>query len=437
MGSYFHLDFYDAALLPLVILIPLAAFMLLFGKISDEVGRVKLFRAGLVILFLSILSSFYSMNFYELVLSLFALGLGAALLSTNSTAIVGFAFAGRGRGLALGVNAMAVYLGLTLAPFLGGFLLEFFGWRSIFLTVMPIPVIALIVSFSSMRGLETKTGTTKLNTAGSVLFAAMMLSVAVYLSIGYIVGFVKASPLAVLFIAFLFLFLRDEVRSENPLIPYDLIKGNRTFVASNLTAFLNYAATFSIVFVFSIYLQVILHIGPFLSGVLLLPEPLLMVALSPVAGKLSDAIGSRSIASVGMVVIGISFLSFFLSVNPSRTEVIVLLSVLGVGFALFSAPNTNSVMGAVGRESTGIASGFLGTMRFTGQLGSIILATYTMSIFVPKSFIIGMFSGVYVQVSSQYVAGFISGFRSVMIISSVLSFIGAITSLMRSKTTVA
>lgn len=435
IGEYFLLSFYDAALLPLIILIPLAAFMLLFGKISDSIGRIKFFRIGLIVIFLSAVSSFYSRNFFELLFSLLALGIGAALIGTNSTAIVGFAFAEKGRGLALGVNAMAVYLGLTLAPFLGGFLIEFFGWRSIFLATFPIPILSLLISFSSMSGLEPKVPRVKLNLLGSVLFAAMMILATTYLSFGYLLGFLRAFPLAALSVLFLIFFLIDEKKSRSPVVPFNLLKGNRTFVASNVTAFLNYAATFSVVFVFSIYLQVIMQISPFQSGLLLLPEPIFMVVLSPVSGKLSDSIGSRTIASIGMAIIGFAFLSFFLTVSPSKIEVIILLAILGIGFAFFSAPNTNSVMGSVDRDSTGIASGFLGTMRFTGQLASIILATFVMSEFMPNSLIVGMFSGIYVHINSQYVSSFIDGFRSVMIISATLSLLGALTSLMRSRTT--
>jgi MFS family permease len=216
-------------------------------------------------------------------------------------------------------------------------------------------------------------------------------------------------------------------------IPINLLKGNRTFVASNATAFLNYISTFSIVFVFSIYLQVILHVSPFLSGLLLLPEPLLMVAVSPAAGRLSDIFGSRSIASIGMFLIGLSFLSFSYFNRINEVGLMILLTVLGTGFGLFSAPNTNSVMGSVRRENSGIASGFLGTMRFLGQMASIILATLVLSVYMPKSLTIGIFSGIYVQITPQYFNGFLSGFRIAMIISAALSFSGAVTSLLRNK----
>jgi MFS family permease len=433
IGASLHLDFYEAALLPITILIPLASFMLLFGKLSDEFGRVRFFRIGLVIFSVAALAVPFTGNFYVLEPVLFILGTGSAILSTNSTAIVSYAYSGGGRGFALGINAMSVYLGLTLAPLLGGFLIEFFGWRSIFYLVVPVALISLSISFFSLKGLEIRKPGPNVNVAGSALFAVAILSIAFFLSLGYIVGFLKILFLLLIFAVSLLLFLRDEIRSKNPVIPVDLLKGNRTFIASNFTAFLNYVSTFSIVFVFSIYLQIVMHISPFLSGILLLPEPLLMVVFSPVAGKLSDTFGSRSIASAGMIMIGLSFLLFSYFPRLDKIEIILLLAVLGTGFGLFSAPNTNSVMGSVKMENSGIASGFLGTMRFMGQMGSIILATIVLSSYMPKTLIIGMFSGIYEEITPQYFHGYLSGFRIVMLISAILSFCGAFTSLLRNK----
>ena len=158
-----------------------------------------------------------------------------------------------------------------------------------------------------------------------------------------------------------------------------------------------------------------------------------MVALSPVAGRLSDRFGSRAIASAGMVVIGVSFLGFYIITSLYRAIIVLLLGTIGIGFGLFSAPNTNSVMGSVSRDNSGTASGFLGTMRFTGQLFSIVLATMIISAFIPRSLTVGMFSGTVVTITPQYFSSFSEGFRTVMIISAILSLIGALTSLLKNK----
>ena len=433
IGESFRLSFYQVSVLPMIFLIPLASFMILFGRLSDDLGRVKIFRFGLLIFAVSALLAPAVHNYFYLVIMIFFAGLGAAVLSTNSTAIVSYAYSSGGRGLALGINAMSVYLGLTFAPFLGGLLIEFNGWQSIFFLSGPLAICALLMSAASMRRIEIRGAPGRTNLKQASMFSLFIVLLTTYAAFGDIFGYLRLVYLPLLSLLFLILFLHYETRSKNPIIPPSVFKRNRTFVASNATAFLNYVSTFSIVFVFSIYLQVILHISPFISGLIILPEPVLMVLLSPVAGKLADRIGSRLIASSGMFIIGASFLLLFLLVRVTRGDIMILLGIIGIGFGLFSAPNTNSVMGSVRREDSGIASGVLGTMRFTGQMVSIVAATLVLSLYMPRSLIIGMFSGSIVTITPLFYDSFINGFRFVMLISSVLAFIGALTSLMKNR----
>ena len=428
IGDAFGLSFYQAALLPLVILIPLASFMLLLGRVSDALGRVRFLRIGLSIFTVGAILSILSRDFVALVLSLFVVGVGASMISANATAIVSYHFR-TGRGFALGINAMSVYLGLTMSPFLSGVLIEFIGWESIFLVVIPIAILSLLLSFVSLN--SDIRGAVGMRVYSSLLFSILLVSISTYLSFGYLYGFLTLLPLLLLFIIALALFIVDETRSENPLISGRMMEMKRTFLASNIAALLNYVGTFSIVFVFSVYLQVVLKVSPFLSGIYILPEPVMMVLMSPVSGRLSDKLGSRGIASTGMVAIGISFLLFFILREPSFLEIVLLLTLLGAGFGLFSAPNTNSVMGSIKLEFSGLASGFLGTMRFIGQLSSIILASYILSLEIPRKIMVGIFSGIYVSIGNAYYQNFISGFRWVMLLSSVISLIGAIFSFLR------
>ena len=132
-----------------------------------------------------------------------------------------------------------------------------------------------------------------------------------------------------------------------------------------------------------------------------------------------------------MVIIGLSFLIFFVLGQPSVIQILIILAVLGAGFGFFSAPNTNSVMGSIKMEYSGFASGFLGTMRFIGQLASIIVATYIFSLEIPRNVMVGIFSGLYVSIGQLYFNDFVIGFKQVMLLSSIISFAGAISSMMR------
>ena len=433
IGVSFHLDFIEAAFIPMVFLIPLASFMIFFGRISDDVGRARIFRIGLALFGLGAIGAYLAPSYTFLIAMVFLAGLGSSILGTNATAIVSYAYSGGGRGFALGINAMSVYLGLTFAPFLGGFLIEFAGWRSIFLFSGPIALADLVFAYVSLKDIGIKSSGTRSSIAGALLIAGSILSLSVTVAVGDLIGIMEALYLVPLPVIFFILFLYRDAHSPHRVIPVGLLRGNRTFTASSITALLNYLSTFSIVFIFSIYLQVILHVEPFMSGLLILPEPVFMVCLSPLAGKLSDRFGSRIIASFGMLVIGLSFLALYMISPLTRTEILILLGTIGIGFGLFSAPNTNAVMSSVQRDNSGIASGFLGTMRFLGQLFSIVIATEIISSYIPRSLTVGMFSGTVVTITPEYFSSFTLGFRTVMLVSAVLSLLGTLASLIRNR----
>lgn len=435
IGQTFHANFTEVVWVPLSFLIALASFMILFGKISDEYGRVKFFRLGFIIFLIGSSLIYFAANIYMLIALVFFTGLGAAFIGTNSTAIVSHVYPQHIRGGALGINTMSVYLGLTAAPFLGGILIQYFGWRAIFLINIPIALVGLVISFSSMKNLDIKGKRVKIDIRGAIIFTVGLFSTIFYLSVSQVYGWISMSYLLIVGIALLTLFVILESKTANPLLDISLFTKNRTFTASNFTAFLNYISTFSIVFVFSIYLQIILKYNPFNAGLILVAEPIFMVIFSPISGKLSDRYGSREIAAIGMGVIGISFLILSFLKITSVWDIIIPLSIIGVGFGLFSAPNTNSVMGSVTRDKLGVASGTLGTMRFTGQLMSIAVASTILAASLPRTMLLEMFSGVEGVITISYYNAFVSGFKVVMLVSGILSLIGVYTSLLKTRHT--
>jgi MFS family permease len=286
-----------------------------------------------------------------------------------------------------------------------------------------------------MRNLDIKGKNVKIDIKGALIFTVGLFSTIFYLSISQVYGWISMIYLLVIGILLLTIFVLTETKSANPILDISLFTKNRTFAASNFTAFLNYISTFSIVFVFSIYLQVMLKYNPFNAGIILVSEPVFMVLFSPISGKLADKYGSREIAAIGMGVIGVSFLVLSFLKVTSVWSIIIPLSMIGVGFGLFSAPNTNSVMGSVSREKYGVAAGTLGTMRFTGQLLSIALASTILAASLPRTMLLGLFSGAQSTITLSYYNAFVSGFKVVMLISGILSLVGVYTSLLKNKRT--
>jgi len=433
LGYALKANFYQIIWIPQSFLIALASMILLMGRLSDSLGRVRIYRYGFVLFLLGTVMAIFSFNIFLLSASLFISGTGAAVLGANSTAIISQVFEDRGRGRALGINVMSVYLGLTLAPVLGGFLIMLDGWRSILYFILPISIFGLLTSLITLKGVDIIKKDEKMDALGGILFTAFIFSIVIFLSVGEIYGWSQA--IFIIFIAtILFIsFIYREKSISNPLMDLKLFTHNRTFLASNLTALLNYVSTFSIVFVFSIYLQVIYHYSAGFSGILLISEPIFMIIFSPISGILSDKYGSREIAAIGMGLIGLTFIFLYSSTIESVLDIVAPLSIIGIGFGLFSAANTNSVMGSVNNRQYGIASGTLGTMRFTGQLISVAIAGTILSTSIPRRVILGIFTEANSVSGISPGGDFQMAFKIIMLASGIISLFGVYTSLMKDK----
>jgi predicted MFS family arabinose efflux permease len=177
------------------------------------------------------------------------------------------------------------------------------------------------------------------------------------------------------------LFVLWEGRAPHPILDVRMFRRNAVFAFSNLAALINYAATFAVGFLLSLYLQHIRNLGPREAGLVLLAQPALMVLFSPLAGRLSDSIQPRVVASLGMALCALALgLLSFLAADTPLARVVGVQMLLGLGFALFSSPNQNAVMSSVGPSVYGVAAAVLSTMRMLGQVASLGLVTLLFSI---------------------------------------------------------
>jgi len=432
IGNEFHANFYLVTWIPISFLVSLTSLMITIGRLSDIFGRALFFRIGFVIFVISSLLIYLSNNIYELIIFTFIAGIGAAFVGTNSTAIVSHVYPDKKRGGALGINAMSVYLGLTLAPFLGGMIIQLYGWRTIFILIIILSILAFFLSFITLKGMNSGKKL-KLDKIGIITFSSSLFFITTYFSMSEFIDFYFSIMLILSGLILFFIFIWHEFRIDYPLIDFKIFKKSRTFTFSNISAFLNYLSTFSIVFIFSLYLQVLKGISPFQAGLILSVEPILMVAISPISGRLSDRYGSREIAAIGTSVIGIGFIMLYIFNLSNTLNIIMSLSIIGIGFGLFTAPNTNSVMGSVEKKDLSLASGILGTVRFTGQIFSIVISSIIISRAVPRKELILMFAGYMGSFGYINPLDFTSAVKSVVLISSILSFLASFTSLMKNR----
>jgi MFS family permease len=208
-----------------------------------------------------------------------------------------------------------------------------------------------------------------------------------------------------------------------PVLNVDLLLRNRPFAFSNLAALINYSATSAVAFLLSLYLREVRALDATEAGLVLLAQPVVQSALSPVAGWLSDRIEPRIVASVGMGFTALGLFTFvFIGPATPMWAVVIRLAILGFGFALFSSPNMNAIMGSVERRLYGVASGMLGTMRLMGQTFSQGVVTLLFALYIGR-----------VEIAPENYDLFLTSAQVAFGIFAVLCAFGILASLTRGK----
>jgi MFS family permease len=309
-------------------------------------------------------------------------GAGSAMIFATGIAILTSVFAPDERGKVLGIAVASVYSGLSCGPFFGGWLIHYFSWRSLFLINFPLGAVIVLLVWLRLGGEWVGAKGEKFDFTGSLIYASAIITIM------YGVSKLPAwFSIVLVLIGLLALaaFVKWETKVQHPVFEVRLFVTNRVFAFSCLAALIHYSATFAVAFLLSLYLQYIKALSPQGAGMILVSQPVMMVLFSPLAGKLSDRIEPRIIASMGMALTALGLILLVLIQRQTVLEfVIISLIVLGIGFGLFSSPNMNAIMSSVDKRFYGIASGSVGTMRLLGQMLSMGIATLIFSVFIGK-----------------------------------------------------
>ena len=401
-------------------LLSAAVFLAPFGRLADIVGRKKIFNLGLIIFTIASFLCAFSPNIQTLIIWRILQGMGGAFIFGTAMAIITSVFPREKRGSALGIVVASVYSGLTLGPFIGGVLTKTWGWEAIFLFTVPLGLLSIILSFIYFKTDWADAKGEKFDWKGSIIYGLAIVSL--MYGLGELPG-IRGLAFTILGVVGIAVFIRFEKKQEFPVIRIQLFQNNRVFAFSNYAALINYSATFAIGFLLSLYLQYIKGLNPQEAGQVLVIQPLLMAIFSPITGKLSDKIDAGKVASIGMAIISVGlFVITFIGKNSSIWFIIPILVVFGIGYALFSSPNSNAIMSSVEKKHYGLASGAVGTMRLVGQMSSMGIAMMIFSVFIGK-----------VEINPSNYDQFIISIRTAFFIFAVLCFIGIFFSLARGK----
>ena len=380
MATQFHADAVTLGWITSAYIIAAAVFIVPFGRYADIVGRRKIFLLGVLVFTVASLFCACSPSEEILIGSRFLQGIGGAMIFATSVAIVTQVYGPGERGAALGITIATVYAGLSVGPFLGGILTDRFGWPAIFLVNVPIGIATIALTLKEIRQEWADAAGERFDLGGSVIYGTMLFSV--------IYGMLLLpDPAGLAWIAASLggagLFWGWEKRTASPLINLGVFSDNHTFVFSNIAAMINYGATFGVGVILSLYLQYIQGFTAEAAGLILVAQPVVQAAFSPVAGRLSDRVEPRIVATAGMALTMLGLFSFiFLTPSTPLWLIVGSLMVLGLGYGLFSSPNTNAIMSSVENKHLGIASGMNATMRSLGQLLSMAIAMFCFTIFI-------------------------------------------------------
>ena len=363
-----------------------------FGRFADLYGKKRVLVTGEIVFTAFALLCSMSWNIQTSILFRLLQGVGAAMIFSTNVAILTASFPPEMRGKMLGFSVSATYLGLSLGPVLGGVLNHNFGWRSVFyVTTVLAAVIALLSVFrlkepdspaeENSGHLREKNAASRMDLPGCLLYSSA-LACTMYGFSSFVTGF-AAKLLLPAGIFLLILFLRRENRIREPLIDLDMFRKNIVFSFSNIAALLNYGASYAVSYLLSIYLQTVIGFDSQIAGLILITSPVFQTILSPAAGRLSDRFSPFLLSSVGMAVSAAGIFSFiFIRDGYPMPLLLAALVVIGIGFALFSSPNTNAIMACVDKKDYSVASSVTATSRSVGHTLSMAVVTAVMAVTV-------------------------------------------------------
>lgn len=354
------------------------AVLLPAGKLSDIYGRRKIYLFGVVSLLFCTVFAGIAQSACLLIVWRFLQGMATAMIFSTGMTMIILVHPPEERGKAIGCSAAATYIGLSLGPVLGGVITHYFGWRGIFYLT------ALVLSLGLW--LTTKVKAEWYGARGEAFdYKGSFFYFVAGLGILYGCSRLADDAFAVYILGtglcFFGLFIWQQGQSASPLLDLALFRKNTVFAMSNLAAMINYSATFAIGFSLSLYLQLIRGFDAPAAGMVLLIQPCIMALFSPAAGALSDKMEPRLVASVGMALNAAGLAAFsFIGAHTPIWLIGLNFAVIGLGFALFSSPNNNAIMGAVPARHYGVAASVLAVMRLMGQALSMAIVTLGLSI---------------------------------------------------------
>lgn len=384
IGTEFGSSATELGMIQMCYILAMTTLMLPFGGFSDIHGRKKIFIIGLLLSILSTLALGLSQNTPEFIFFRVLQGVGAAMIMTTSISIIASGIPREHNGRAMGIVAGMAYFGMAFGPVIGGTIVTNLGWRWLFFLIIPVQLLALLLTLAKLKGEWAESRGERFDWFGSITYS-LSLSI-------MIVGVTSFSRfdyawILVIFglVGFLF-FLKIEVNQKQPLLDVRLLIENKKFTISNIATFINYGAAFGFIFLFTLYLQFVKGLNAQQAGIFMMIQPCIQAVISPFAGRLADKYNPENLATFGMVLCAVGLLaSTHTGPETSWIVIVFFMTILGTGFGLFASPNIKAILSSVAPKHYGTASSVSATMRMGGILASSVIITTILALYMGTS----------------------------------------------------
>lgn len=363
-------------------LLVITGILPLIGTLSDRVNRKNVFIVGVTIFTGGSVLCAFSQSIDELIFFRILQSIGGSIIMGNVMSIVSYIFPAGQRGRPLGVIGSVVAAGTIVGPSLGGILISLYSWRSIFWVNVPIGILSVTASIFLLIPIRSDKPRKKFDIMGSILFFVGIISLMLVISEGQTWGWTSARILVAfaVSVATLAAFLRHELRVENPVIELALFRSG-TFTLGNLAGYLSYIMIMVPSFLLPLYMHDVLHISTAHIGLLLTPQAISMILFSPVGGWLADKYGANWPATLGLLVatLGLGTMTLFNS-SSSYLDIVVALSIFGLGMGVFTSPNNVSVLESAPIEKSGLTGSLIAAVRNFGRVSGVAFAVLFLQV---------------------------------------------------------
>ena len=378
IAAKFQTDLPTIQWVVIIYALTISALLLPMGRLSDLIGRQRVYIAGMVVLALGAVLAGISPALETLIPARIVQGVGAAMTQGTGMAIITSAFPANEKGRAIGLYMTMVGVGAIAGPAIGGISVDAFGWRVVFFLTLPLVAIGVAATAWVLRGVPEvrETVGARFDWWGAALSTGILVTLLLAMTTGNRAGWL--SPLIITAFAgsaaMLGAFIWWELRSSAPMLDLRLFKG-KTFSLGVSAAFLTFLGSSAAMFLMPFYLQNILGYSPKAAGFIVVPGALCMAVLGSVSGVLSDRFGWRPFTVGGLAcsATGLAILSR-VTETSSLWMVVPAMMLMSSGMGIFYSPNSSSVMNAVGRAKYGVVSGFLNLVRNAANVSSIAIA---------------------------------------------------------------